>query len=106
MNLDHVHFWAKTLPDGQPGISVRNHCLNVGCVGEALIATKPANIAALLKPALSLVAGHDVGKISPDFLMQCGSLARQPVASGDGGTVQGSSALGASCRGAPRTHHS
>ena len=37
MDWDGVHFWAKTTKDGQPGISVRDHCLNAGCVAEALI---------------------------------------------------------------------
>ena len=31
-----TNFWAKTTSDGQPGISVRDHCLNVGCVAEAI----------------------------------------------------------------------
>jgi len=37
MDSDATYFWAKTTKDGQPGISVRDHCLNVGCVAEALI---------------------------------------------------------------------
>ena len=37
MDWAGIHFWAKTTEDGQPGISVRDHCLNVGCVAEALI---------------------------------------------------------------------
>ena len=32
-------FWAKTTPEGEPGISVRDHCLNVGCVAAALYRT-------------------------------------------------------------------
>jgi len=38
MYFAKIHFWAKTTRDGQPGISVRDHCLNVGCVAEALVA--------------------------------------------------------------------
>lgn len=37
-------FWAKTTRENGreiPGISVRDHCLNVGCVAEALIAALP-----------------------------------------------------------------
>jgi hypothetical protein len=29
------YFWAKTNQHDEPGISVRDHCLNVGCVAEA-----------------------------------------------------------------------
>lgn len=32
---------AKTDTQGQPGISVRDHCLNVGCVAEALLQAQP-----------------------------------------------------------------
>jgi hypothetical protein len=37
----HEDCWAKTIKRGEheePGISVRDHCLNVGCVAEALLA--------------------------------------------------------------------
>jgi hypothetical protein len=40
MNEGSAEFWAKTVRDAQgsetPGISVRDHCLNAGCVAEAL----------------------------------------------------------------------
>jgi len=72
MNLDHVRFWAKTLPDGQPGISVRDHCLNVGCVADALLNLLPPAMRALLpRGAATLAALHDVGKISPGFQQKC-----------------------------------
>ncbi|MCX6908013.1 MAG: CRISPR-associated endonuclease Cas3'', partial [Verrucomicrobia bacterium] len=73
--------WAKTTKDGQPGISVRDHCLNVGCVAEALIAVLPEPLRALLPPgAATLAALHDVGKISPGFLMKCPAwLAAHPL---------------------------
>jgi hypothetical protein len=29
--------WAKTGKDGEPGITVRDHRLNVGCAAEALL---------------------------------------------------------------------
>jgi hypothetical protein len=39
--MDSIYFWAKTTKDANgtevPGISVRDHCLNVGRVAEALI---------------------------------------------------------------------
>jgi CRISPR-associated endonuclease/helicase Cas3 len=61
-------FWAKTLPDGRPGICVRDHCLNVGCVAEALIAALPPSASALLPPgAATLAALHDIGKITLGF---------------------------------------
>lgn len=66
------YFWAKTTADGKPGISVRDHCLNVGCVAEALIELLPQSIRELLPPgAVTLAALHDVGKISAGFLRKC-----------------------------------
>lgn len=75
-----LEFWAKTLADGRPGLSVRDHGLNVGCVAEALIAAQPATVRDLLPPgAATLVALHDVGKItlgfqakSPIWLLEAG----------------------------------
>lgn len=65
-------FWAKTVGDNEPGISVRDHCLNVGCVAEALIDRLPQQVQALLpQGAATLAALHDVGKISPGFQVKC-----------------------------------
>lgn len=65
-------FWAKTLPNGTPGISVRDHCLNVGCVAEALIERLPQLVKALLpQGAATLAALHDVGKVSAGFQSKC-----------------------------------
>lgn len=65
-------FWAKTTKDNQPGISVRDHCLNVGCVGEALWHALPQSVRDLLPSGtITLVALHDVGKLSPGFLRKC-----------------------------------
>lgn len=75
-----VHFWAKTyrakdkhgVEADLPGISVRDHCLNVGCVAEALIKALPPNICDLLPPgAVTLAALHDVGKLSAGFQQKC-----------------------------------
>jgi CRISPR-associated endonuclease/helicase Cas3 len=65
----HEHCWAKTTEDGQPGISVREHCLNVGCVAEALVAE--AFLVAPPPAAATLAALHDVGKVSPGFQKKC-----------------------------------
>jgi CRISPR-associated endonuclease/helicase Cas3 len=67
-------FWAKTTPDGEPGISVRDHCLNVGCVAEAITVRIPKQVHQLLPPgATTLAALHDVGKISFGFQQKCRS---------------------------------
>ncbi len=46
----HAECWAKTTADGRPGISVRDHCLNVGCVAEALLELLPGHLRRLLPP--------------------------------------------------------
>ncbi|MGI8435507.1 MAG: CRISPR-associated endonuclease Cas3'' [Chthoniobacterales bacterium] len=73
---ERFHFWAKTVVNGKgemvPGISVRDHCLNVGCVAEALRALAPVTLQRLLPPgAVTLAALHDSGKISPGFQRKC-----------------------------------
>lgn len=66
------NFWAKTLPDGTPGISVRDHCLNVGVVAEALMAELPDRVRSMLPPgSATLAALHDVGKITLGFQTKC-----------------------------------
>ena len=65
-------FWAKTTPEGEPGISVRDHCLNVGCVAEALMAAVPKPVLALLPTGTVMLAAlHDVGKITLGFQVKC-----------------------------------
>lgn len=68
-----------------PGISVHDHCLNVGCVAEALIGAlvqQNCGCADGLRARLPvsfvnrslavwLAACHDIGKISPGFLKKC-----------------------------------
>ena len=64
--------WAKTTDGGKPGISVRDHCLNVGCVAEALLELLPANLRQILpESAATLAALHDIGKVSPGFQAKC-----------------------------------
>jgi CRISPR-associated endonuclease/helicase Cas3 len=66
--LRHEDCWAKTTKDGKPGINVRDHCLNVGCVAEALLALLPPQLEMLIPPgAATLAALHDIGKVSPGF---------------------------------------
>jgi len=63
--------WAKTTENGSPGISVRDHCLNVGCVAEALLALLPPQLHSLIPPgAATLAALHDIGKVSPGFQLK------------------------------------
>ena len=69
--LKHELCWAKTTKDGKPGINPLNHCINVGVVAEALLASTPPFLIKLLDKTniLSLIASHDVGKVSVGF--QC-----------------------------------
>jgi CRISPR-associated endonuclease/helicase Cas3 len=74
MDLDphHEECWAKTTEDGQPGINVRDHCLNVGCVAEALLELLPLALRSMLPPgSVTLAALHDVGKVLPGFQRKC-----------------------------------
>jgi CRISPR-associated endonuclease/helicase Cas3 len=64
--------WAKTLSNGSPGISVRDHCLNVGCVAEALLGLLPEQLCELLPKSPAILAAlHDIGKMSPGFQVKC-----------------------------------
>lgn len=89
----NVQFWAKTTESGLPGISVHDHCLNVGCVAEAIMAALPANVRALLPPgAATLAALHDVGKITVGFQAKC-NVWRSALASFEPGCSDGLIAL-------------
>ena len=75
-NLPGSFFWAKTVEDSRlgqiPGLSVWDHCLNVGCVGEKLLALLPPPVAALFPPGTSLLTSlHDIGKITLGFQAKC-----------------------------------
>ncbi|MEB2361603.1 MAG: CRISPR-associated helicase Cas3' [Bryobacteraceae bacterium] len=66
--LRHEDCWAKTKEDSAPGINVRDHCLNVGCVAEALLSLFHTPLQELTPQGIaSLAALHDVGKVSPGF---------------------------------------
>lgn len=65
-------FWAKTCYGDQPGISVRDHCVNVGCVAEALLERGGVTLRTLLPAgSVSMAALHDIGKISTGFQAKC-----------------------------------
>jgi len=74
MPIELKDCWAKTDLQGQPSISVAEHCLFVGAVAEALKNALP-NAARHLFPkgGEALIAAHDIGKITPGFLMKCPS---------------------------------
>jgi len=65
-----MEYWAKTTPEGSPGISVHDHMRNVGHVAR-LIALKNQPLLDLLgldvEGVASIAASHDVGKISQGF---------------------------------------
>ena len=72
MGSSGVQLWAKTTEDGLPGISVRDHCVNVGCVAEAIMAGLPLVVRTLLPPGtVTLAALHDAGKITLGFQVKC-----------------------------------
>ncbi len=81
MDLDH--FWAKTDQQGLPALSVRDHCLIVGAVSEAAAARLAEPVRNLLpKGTATLVAAHDLGKITPGFQLQCPRWKHYPDLAG------------------------
>lgn len=66
------HCWAKTDPaTGRPALTVRDHCLIVGAVAEAVCALLPPACRDLAPPgAVTLAAAHDIGKITPGFQLK------------------------------------
>jgi CRISPR-associated endonuclease/helicase Cas3 len=69
-----THFWAKTTPEGKPGISVHDHMLNVGYVARCLAENTPKIVDRFhLRSSIvgALAALHDLGKISPGFQRKC-----------------------------------
>ncbi|XDD51054.1 CRISPR-associated helicase Cas3' [Leptospira sp. WS92.C1] len=69
-----IHFWAKTTSDGNPGISVYQHMLNVGNVAS-MIAEQNENLLQRFELNIGitavLAALHDIGKVSPGFQRKC-----------------------------------
>lgn len=70
------YFWAKTR-DGRPSCSVWEHAQATAEVAKVLLSSLPSFVRELLpdEGAISLVAAHDVGKISPEFQTKCSAWA-------------------------------
>lgn len=65
-----THFWAKTTPEGKPGISVYDHMINVGYVARFIAEMFPELLLRFQLPSSvvgAFAALHDLGKISPGF---------------------------------------
>ena len=65
--------WAKTDPTTErPALTVRDHCMIVGAVAEAVQRLLP-KACRNLPPvgAVTFTAAHDIGKITPGFLRKC-----------------------------------
>ncbi len=78
----HEDCWAKTTASNEPGVNVRDHCLNVGCVAEELLKRLPDSLKSALRTQSSpiLASLHDVGKVSPGFQSKCASwLIKQGI---------------------------
>jgi CRISPR-associated endonuclease/helicase Cas3 len=79
-DLSKLHFWAKTTPEGQPGISVFHHTLNVGQVALQITKIKETTLQHFkLRPetVAVLAALHDIGKISQGFQSKCPAWLEQ-----------------------------
>ena len=68
------YFWAKTTADKQPGVSVVDHLIDVGCVAQCMAKCFPLLLKRFglrFKEIGALAALHDIGKISPGFQRKC-----------------------------------
>lgn len=69
-----MYLWAKTTQDGQPGISVYEHMVDVGCVASCLAEVSPGILDLFRLRATEVgafAALHDIGKVSPGFQRKC-----------------------------------
>ncbi len=69
-----MEFWAKTTSTGEPGISVYDHMINVGCVARLMAEMTPMllkRFGLVSSTVGALGALHDLGKISPGFQQKC-----------------------------------
>jgi CRISPR-associated endonuclease/helicase Cas3 len=70
--------WAKTDEFKKPAIGIVVHCLSVGSVAKELSEILPSGLRAVFPVGgVCLIAAHDVGKISPGFLMKSGAWMAQ-----------------------------
>lgn len=72
--VTYYKFWAKTTPDGMPGLSVYDHMVNVGCVARCVAESFPEILERfhlLSSEVGALAALHDIGKVSPGFQRKC-----------------------------------
>ena len=65
--------WSKTDTEGNPGLSIFDHCRHVGWVAREILNQRRAIPHIQIKPdvAAAVAAMHDVGKWSPGFLQMC-----------------------------------
>lgn len=71
---DFYKYWAKTTPEGKPGLSVYDHMVNVGCVARCIAESFPEILERFhlrSSEVGALAALHDIGKISPGFQRKC-----------------------------------
>lgn len=69
--VDLPYCIAKTTPDQLPGMTTPDHCLFVGFIAKAIWQRLPEKIQHLIPPfVIPLAAVHDIGKISPGFLIK------------------------------------
>lgn len=71
-HLKQSDCWAKTDPEtGLPCLSVEDHCLIVGSVAQTLFGNLSASVQEPLpEGCITLVAGHDIGKLTPGFQLK------------------------------------
>ena len=76
---------AKTTDTDAPGTTVLDHCRNVGCVADALMALMPSSMHNRLptRPGLP-VSMHDIGKVSPGFMLKYFTAGLSPPTRGCG----------------------
>lgn len=69
--IPYEECWAKTDSDGNPGMSVLDHCTITGYVARELISYFPQHVVEKLGDNPALIAAlHDIGKVSPGFQLK------------------------------------
>ena len=74
-----INCWAKTTVENTPGISVLNHCVNVGTVAQRLAEAAGSTLRWKTRPdqIATLAALHDIGKVSQGFQVKCAAWILQ-----------------------------